>query len=54
MAVEFKQVQDMKRVPTEKGANIKERFGGFPVPMGKQMSQPPRPKLRFPKLKRMK
>ncbi len=43
----FNNVSDMKKQPTAKG--IKTRFGGFPVPMAKQMSQPP--KLKFPKLK---
>lgn len=50
MATDFQNISDMKKQPTV--SKIKAKFGGFPVPMAKQMSQPPRPKLRFPKLKK--
>ena len=49
MAVEFKHVSNLKKQPT--ADKVKAKFGGFPVPMGKQMSQPPR-KLKFPKPKK--
>ncbi len=54
MAIGIHNVTDMKKQPVEKGANIKERFGGFPAPMAKQMSQQPPRKLKFPKLRKGK
>jgi hypothetical protein len=56
MAVDFKDISNLKRQPVQRGPelpSLKQEMKGFPVPMGKQMNQPPR-KLRFPKLKQVK
>jgi hypothetical protein len=56
MAVDFKDISNLKRQPVERGPNLpslRQEMKGFPLPMGKQMSQPPK-KLRFPSPKRMK
>ena len=50
----FKNISDMKKQPTTKAQREISGLKGFPVPMGKQMTQGPRPKLKFPKLKAKK
>ena len=55
MAVNFSNIADMKKQPTTKAQSKVSGLKGFPVPMGKQMSQPaPRKKLRFPSPRRKK
>ena len=53
--MKFDSIKDLKRQPVERKVKALQFPSGFPVPMGKQMSQSGiKKKLKFPSPKRVK